>query len=354
MHTRIDIDYIKRHQLILFEVVSGSQAYGLATPESDVDIKGVFYLPKDLFYAGDYVEQVNNPTNDVVYYELGKYIELLVKNNPNILEMMCTPAQHILYKHPLMELIRPELFLSKLAKEAFAGYAMTQIKKAKGLNKKFNNPVDEKRLTVLDFCYILQDGKTITAENWLQANSFRNEHCGLAKLNHTKGVYTLYYDEQAGYKGIVKDELSNDVSCSSIEKGAKPEAYLFFSKEAYSSHCKKYAEYWSWVEKRNESRYKGNQEHGKGYDAKNMMHTIRLLQQVKELFVTGKLSVERLNREELLTIKRGERSYEELLQYAEQLMLEIDNTCEESMLQEAPDEEKVKRILVETRKELYK
>lgn len=108
------------------------------------------------------------------------------------------------------------------------------------------------------------------------------------------------------------------------------------------------------MEKRNENQYKGNQEHGKGYDAKNMMHTIRLLQQVKELFETDKLNVERSNREELLAIKRGERSYEELLQYAEQLMLEIDDACEKSTLQKAPDEEKVKQVLVEIRKQLYK
>ena len=34
--------------LILFEAISGSHAYGLATPQSDTDIKGVFYLPRRL------------------------------------------------------------------------------------------------------------------------------------------------------------------------------------------------------------------------------------------------------------------------------------------------------------------
>lgn len=354
MDIRIDIDYIKKHQLILFEVVSGSQAYGLATPQSDVDIKGVFYLPKESFYTGDYLEQINNATNDVVYYELGKYIELLTKNNPNILEMMCTPDQHVLYKHPLIEQITPELFLSKLAKETFAGYAMTQIKKAKGLNKKFNNPVSETRLAVLDFCYIIQHGKTLPVKQWLMINHYENHYCGLAKLNHTKGVYALYYDRNAGYKGIVKDELSNDVACSSIEKGAELQVYLFFNQEAYSSHCKNYSEYWSWVEKRNESRYKGNQDHGKGYDAKNMMHTIRLLQQVNDLFKTGKLTVERKNREELLAIKRGERSYTELLHYAEELLLEIEEHSFVSSLQEFPDEQIVRQLLIGIREELYK
>ncbi len=354
MDTRIDIDFLKQNNLILFEAISGSQAYGLATPESDTDIKGVFYLPKEMFYANLFIDQVSNDSNDIVYYEIGKYIELLTKNNPNILELLGTPAQHILYKHPLMDLIKPEDFLSKLAKEAFAGYAMTQVKKAKGLNKKFNNPVAEERLTVLDFCFILSGNGTVPLPDWLSQENRKQEYCGLVKLDHTKGLFALYYDENGAYKGIVKDDTSNEVRCVAVTKEATLIAYLCFNQEAYTAHCKRYAEYWEWVEKRNEQRYKGNQEHGKGYDAKNMMHTIRLLQQAKELFETGTLNVVRSNREELLSIKRGERSYESLVDYAETLMLEIDAASHASDLMLKPDAVKARKILIEIRTQLYK
>lgn len=354
MDTRIDIDFLKQNNLILFEAISGSQAYGLATPESDTDIKGVFYLPKEMFYANLFVEQVSNESNDIVYYEIGKYIELLTKNNPNILELLATPEQHILYKHPLMDLIKPEDFLSKLAKETFAGYAMTQVKKAKGLNKKFNNPVEEQRRTVLDFCFILSDNAAIPVSDWLEKENKNQTHCGLAKLDHTKGLFALYYDENAAYKGIVKDESSNEVRCSSIEKEATLIAYLFFNQEAYTAHCKRYAEYWEWVEKRNEQRYKGNQEHGKGYDAKNMMHTIRLLQSAKALFESGTLNVACPNRDELLSIKRGECAYESLVGYAETLMQEIDAASHTSDLMLKPDKLKARKILIEIRTQLYK
>lgn len=43
------IDDLKRQNLILFVVISGSRAFGLATETSDTDIKGVFYLPKENF-----------------------------------------------------------------------------------------------------------------------------------------------------------------------------------------------------------------------------------------------------------------------------------------------------------------
>ncbi len=353
MHTTIDIEFLKQNNLILFEAISGSQAYGLATPESDTDIKGVFYLPKTLFFANRYIDQISNASNDIVYYEIGKYVELLCKNNPNILELMCTPEEHILYCHPLMHKLKAEYFLSQLAKETFAGYAMTQIKKAKGLNKKINNPVAEKRLTVLDFCYIISENKSVALLEWLAQENKLMQNCGLAKINHTKGLYALYYSNGGLYRGIVKDEDSNEVHCTSIAKDAALTAYLFFNQEAYSAHCKNYAEYWAWVAKRNEQRYKGNQAHGQGYDAKNLMHTIRLLQQAKELFETGKLNVTRTNREELLSIKRGEKSYEELLVYAEQLMGEIEQASKHSQLPALPDEESAMKTLIEIREALY-
>ena len=49
--------------LILFEAISGSHAYGLATPQSDTDIKGVFYLPRRLYYGLDYLPQISDAGN---------------------------------------------------------------------------------------------------------------------------------------------------------------------------------------------------------------------------------------------------------------------------------------------------
>ena len=43
------IETLKDKNLILFEVIAGSKAFGLDTDSSDTDIKGVFYMPKDLF-----------------------------------------------------------------------------------------------------------------------------------------------------------------------------------------------------------------------------------------------------------------------------------------------------------------
>ena len=350
------IQDLKSQNLILFEVISGSKSFGLNTPTSDTDIKGVYYLPKEQFYGLHYIPQISNETNDEVYYELGRFVELLLKNNPNILEILASPDDCILYKHPLMERLRLADFLSKLCKDTFAGYAMTQIKKARGLKKKIVNPMEQEKKSLLDFCYVLQGYDSVSLSSWLSAQGLVQERCGLINMPNSKGTYALFYDESAtlGYRGIIKNELSNEVSLSSIPKGEKEIGYLSCNQDGYSKYCKEYKEYWEWMEKRNEERYNTNQEHGKNYDSKNMMHTIRLLQTAEQILSKGTLNIRVSNREELLSIKAGAMEYDDLLKMADDLIASIENHYETSSLPESPDVEKVVGILVGIREELYK
>ncbi|UUC47224.1 DNA polymerase beta superfamily protein [Flavobacterium cerinum] len=349
------IKEIKEKGLLLFECVSGSKAYGLDTPTSDTDIKGVFYLPKEQFFGLDYVAQVQNETNDEVYYELGRFVELLVKSNPGVLELLATPPEWVLYKHPVMVQLPLEMFLSKQAKDTFAGYAVTQIYKARGLKKKIVNPFPKERKEVTDFCFVLQDCNTVPLQEWLLENDLEPKRCGLVKLPHSKGIYAVYYDNSGvkGYRGIQKNKEANEVCLSSIPKGEKTVAYMSFNVESYSSYCKDYAAYWDWVAKRNEERYTVNQKHQGGYDSKNMMHTIRLLQVADEILLTGKLNVKRDNRDELLAIKAGEKKYEELLEMADRLIANIEKEDKKSSLKMFPDAVKAKEVLVTIREQLY-
>lgn len=349
------IQTLKSQNLILFEVISGSRSFGLNTPTSDTDIKGVYYLPKEQFYGLEYIPQISNETNDEVYYEIGRFVELLLKNNPNILEILASPEDCILYKNPLMEHLQLEDFLSKLCKDSFAGYAVTQIKKARGLNKKIVNPMEKEKKSLLDFCYVLQGYDSVLLSQWLSLKGFNQEGCGLINMPNSKGMFALFYDESKslGYRGIVKNEYSNEVSLSSIPKGEKEVAYLSCNQDGYSKYCKEYKEYWDWMEKRNEERYNTNQQHGKNYDSKNMMHTIRLLQTAEQILSTGKLNIRVSNREELLSIKAGEKEYDDLLQIADNLIASIENYYETSTLLEKPEEEKAIKTLIGIREELY-
>src|SRR5258705_3782834 len=153
MHN-LSIEDIKNNGWLVLEVITGSKAYGLDNENSDEDIRGVFVLPREEFYGLEYIEQVNNETNDIVYYELKRFIQLLAKNNPNILEMINMPASCVLQKNPIMDKLSPGIFLSKVCEQTFANYAYTQIKKAYGLEKKMVNPVDAVRKSVMDFCFV--------------------------------------------------------------------------------------------------------------------------------------------------------------------------------------------------------
>lgn len=349
------IEAIKDKGLLLLECISGSIAYGLDTEKSDTDIKGVFYLPRDQYYGLEYVPQVSNESNDIVYYELGRFVDLLLRNNPNMLELLATPADSILYRHPLMDQLPISLFLSKLCKDTFAGYALTQVRKARGYKKKFVNPVDKERKSILDFCFVVNGTASVPVQEWLKANGLQQERCGLTSLPHAKGLYALFYDADGtrGYRCIASSDMANEVSLASIPKGEATLAHLFFNQEGYSAYCREYRAYWDWVDKRNEDRYLGNVEHGKGYDAKNMMHTIRLLQVAEEILTENRLTVRRSNRSELLSIKSGQYQYEDLLAMSDSLMARIEAAAQISTLPELPDRLLGESALVNIRMALY-
>ena len=347
-------DLIKNNGWLVFETITGSKAYGLDNEKSDTDIRGVFVLPKHLYYGLEYTEQVNNETNDIVYFELKRFMELLAKNNPNILEMLNVPAKCVLHKDVLMDRLKPELFLSKLCEKTFANYAFTQIKKAYGLEKKILNPVGEKRKTVLDFCFVYVEKEAIPAQQYLQEKGMQQSNIGLASIDHLRDCYNMYYSTTSSYKGIAQKEQSNDVNLSSIPKGEMPIAMLYFNKDGYSVYCKKYKEYWEWVEKRNDTRYENTLSHGKNYDSKNMLHVFRLLQMAKEIAMEGNIHVFRNDRDFLLSIKAGKFEYEELVQQAEALKDELPLLYQQSKLPDVPDVEKINDMLVEMRNEVYK
>lgn len=350
------IQELKEKNLIIYECISGSKAYGLDILTSDTDIKGVFILPQEDFFGLNYISQISDETNDTVYYELGRFIELLEKNNPNILELLATPADKIISKHPFLDEIEPKMFISKRCKDTFGGYAFTQVKKARGLNKKIVNPIDKKKKTILEFCYVLYEKGSIPLMKWLALMGIGQVECGLVNIPHVKDLYGVFLDKtnSLGYKGIMKKENATTVLLSSVPKSENPIGYLYLNQDGYIKYCKDYRAYWEWVNNRNQARYQNNVEHGKNYDSKNMMHTFRLLDMAIEVLETGKVIVKRPNREELLSIRKGEWSYDDLISKADEKMEEVKRAFNKSKLPDQPDKKKIKSLLVNLRIKFYK
>ena len=348
------LEELENSDSIILKTICGSKAYGLDNAKSDTDIKGVFILPQEHYYSLNYISQINDKKNDVVYYELNKFVELSLKNNPNILELLAMPPDSILYKHPIFDRFKLSDFLSKNCEKSFANYAFAQIKKARGLNKKIVNPISEIRKNVLDFCFVYEGKTSKPLKTFLKEQEIEQTECGLVKIANFKNCFSLYHNPSIPYKGIVKSEKSNDISLSSVPKEEIPIGILTFHLESYSTYCKQYKEYWEWTKNRNEDRYTSNVQHGKNYDSKNMMHTIRLLKMAEEIATEATLNVRRKDREYLLSIKNGDFGYEELVELAEAKKNTLKELFSHSGLPNEPNKEYIEQIMKEIRMEFYK
>ena len=351
----MEINELRNSNIKVLECIGGSKSYGLDTPTSDTDIRGVYIIPKEQFYSLSYPPQIANETNDIVFYELNRLFELLYKNNPNILELLNVPERCVIYRHPILLQLNAGLFLSRICNDTFAKYAYSQIKKAKGLNKKVLNPVEKERKSILHFCQVIAGNQSQLLIDWLLHNNMKQEDCGLVSIAHVRDMFALYHDTSKTmlYKGIMQKENSNEVSLSSVPKSEQVRATMYFNKDGYSQYCRAYREYWDWVEDRNEVRYENTMQHGKNYDAKNMMHVFRLLDMAEEIALHKKVIVERPNREYLLKIKNGEFLYDDLLAQAEEKIVRVNELFEKSDLPANPDKQKIEELLFQIRDQFY-
>jgi len=355
---------------LIYEVIAGSKAYGLDLPTSDTDIRGIFMLPNEYLLGLGYCEQVNNTTNDTVYYELNRFIKLLMQNNPNIVEELFVPMDKILLMDNKMKPLYKarDKFLTTKCKNTFGGYSISQIKKARGLNKKIVNPIEKERKTPLDFCYIFDkaDGYTMLAKQWLKKHDKKQEYCGLSELPNGEQIYKLYYDYLAdvknsnprysdisvhGFRGIV-DPDSNELRHSEIPKNHLLEAFLYYNLNGYSTYCREYREYWEWVGKRNPVRYSDNAKHGKGYDGKNLMHCLRMLDMAIEVARGEGVKLVRPNREWLLSVRRGEVGYDEIISLIEQKREEMGRAFDNSLLPSHVPVKFVNDLILEMRRQI--
>lgn len=416
---RYTFESIRNDGLLIYEYIRGSHAYGLQKPDgsSDVDTAGVYIEPIEqvLGMGLDFQEQISDEKGDNVWYGLKKFMNLLLTSNPTVLESLFIPQDKILYEHPIMTEIKKhrEKFVTKECFKAFIGYAKTQILKARGLNKKIVNPVNE-RLEPLDFAYTFYNQGSTKVKNWLEYRGLDQKYCGLVRIPNMREVYGVYYDwgnhfegngmtifdleeeyfqakksflqndpydfkvynlcnflmeytnkespigalssldmKPIGYKGMVGDDgMSNELRLSSVSKGVKPICYISYNKDGYTKHCKDYKEYKDWEKYRNPERYRENITNNKGYDAKNMAHSVRLLHMGIEIAKTGVINIDRTNidRDFIMNVRLGKMSYDELINYLDSKKEEMDKAIEESTIPDKIDTDFVNNILLNIRK----
>ena len=184
---------------------------------------------------------------------------------------------------------------------------------------------------------------------WLSNKGIDSKNCGLTAVQHAAGMFAIYHGSGFSGRGLVSPKDPDSLIFSSVPKEAEPLGWMQFNHDAFRAHCKAHREYWEWVDQRNEERYLTNSQHGRGYDSKNLLHTIRLLDMAGEIAREGVLRVLRPNRDFLLRVRSGEFEYQDLVGRAEEQLTDVIAAFDKSTLPDQPDREQVNRLLVEIR-----
>jgi len=122
-----DVDW---NAFIIYRCIAGSRAFGLDVDGSDTDRRGIFLPPADLQWSLHGVpEQLENQATQETYWELGKFVRLALKADPNILECLHSPLVEEANEVARELLGIRAAFLSKLVYQTYNGYVLSQFKK---------------------------------------------------------------------------------------------------------------------------------------------------------------------------------------------------------------------------------
>ena len=115
---------------VFLRVVTGSRAFGLSTPESDEDRRGIYLPPAawhwSLTKPPEQVESIVDGL-DVIDWEIEKYLTQALKGNPTILETLWSPL--VLFATELGEelISLRRCFLSRRLIATYSGYSQNQF-----------------------------------------------------------------------------------------------------------------------------------------------------------------------------------------------------------------------------------
>lgn len=282
----------------------GSVAHGMYVPKSDPDsiddkdIMGVYIGPLE-HYLGFGRQDVYEKWEgewDSVFYELKKFVGLLLNCNPNVLSLLWLKPNQIIYESSLGLRLREnrKLFVTKKAYHSFSGYAHDQFKKMISFNQEAQALMEQLEQQLASFGIDPDSSDDGHALRRLDGQPFVGATTEMMEVvKRYRGERRRYYS--GGYMGQKRRELVRRV----------------------------------------------------GYDAKNAAHLIRLLRMGIEFLTEGTLLVERADAAELLDIKRGSWPLEKVKAEAERLFQLTQEAYVRSTLPPEPDRARAERLCVE-------
>ena len=343
-----DLGWIDEHTLFLS--LYGSIAYGLNTPESDVDIRGICSLPKEyLFGFNKKFDQWIIDDPDCTIFNIKKYFSLNYAGNPNTIEILFTDPDDHLFVSPLGQILldNRDAFLSKQIKERYISYAKAQAHRIRNHRNWLLNP----QLTPPT-----RQSMCLPERPQIDKNQFDVVKSLIAKkLESWNPSFETFTDSQKIYlQGKVVDILT-EIQITSDDKwlaaartiGLNDNLIAIIKKEKeFENKVADWKSYQEWKKNRNPKRAELEAKYG--FDLKHATQLVRLLKLGKEIMETGKVQVKRTHdREELMAIKTGAWSYDDLISYADRIEDEVKLAYQNSKLPNQPNIKLLDRLCIE-------
>jgi uncharacterized protein len=336
----------------IFLTVHGSIAYGLNTPESDVDIRGICIPPKEYLYGfNKNFDQtiLEAPNPDCTIFSLKKFFSLTAANNPNTLELLFVEPEDHIYVSDIGKYLlnNRDAFLSKLIKERYIGYSKAQAHRIKNHRRWLLNPMESPPT---------RKEMGLREKPEIEKNQFDAIKAMIRKkIDEWIPDFEPFSDSQKIYlQGKVSDilselKISKDDSWAAAARtiGLDDNIINIIKKEKeFENKTEDWENFLKWKKNRNPKR--AALEAKFGFDLKHGTQLVRLLKLGKEALETGKLQVKRtFDREELMSIKQGAWTFDQLVNYADKIEDEVKEAYNNSKLPNQPNINLLDKLCIE-------
>ena len=340
----------------IFKTLSGSRLYGTSDENSDYDYRGVCIPPEKYWWGfSSKFSQYAPEHEDVCLYGLQKFVQLAAQNNPNVIELLWVPSKYWEYGTPFWEQLvqHRDLFLSKRCYHTFRGYAHSQLRRMRNhrewlLKGELHKPTRED-LELGSQRDVPRD--VVTAANELISLHLRN-------YDVEQELSALSKEDAIGLRTSIREFLEHTLALNKMqiddhawEATGKLLGYddnllhVLRKERAYQRACKEYKSWLHWTQERNPRRKESEERHG--YDTKHAVHLVRLLVMCQEVLSGHTMNVVRPDAATLLVpIKRGEWSYDKLMEFEQATNEELTKLYEESTLQNKPQVTKIEELAI--------